>query len=183
MSKTKPKRKVCKCGWTGKTKANICPRPLCGSPLSVHREGSGKVQRDGNERVEPTPELIKRRKRGERDLVIDQLLHADIVTDIQADAYARFCWARRVYWGKCEAAIGGYGERVSAHGDGPAEERLEHAKRVDAEGVYALEVAGAGAKAAVFHLYFHNEALHLTELLIGLDALVAAYGLADKKVA
>lgn len=184
MKKAKPVRKVCSsCGPVGKTKLTNCE--TCQRPLSIHREKNGKPQRDPymDERIEPTPELKKLRKSGVHDLMIDTLFAKGIVTDIQLEAYTTFCRARETYYGKTTAQIGGYGNETGGKSDGPPDEVLMRAKATHTIGLDALDCAGAGPKAALLYLYFHNEALHVLNLKAGLDALVSAYRMGEKKVA
>jgi len=179
---SKPKRKVCKCGWSGKTKANICPKPLCRSPLSMHRERNGQQQRE-NERIEPTPELAQRRKAGLYDLTIDCLLAKSVVNDIHLEAYNKFCSARETLYGKTAPATGSYGEGRGGKSDGPPESALRRARSIHDLGLDALDCAGLKPKAALLHLYYANEALDIDYLLIGLDALVSAYREGQRSVA
>ena len=184
MSKSRPVRKVCpEHGLIGKTKLSNCP--TCQRPLSIHREPNGKPQRDPylDERIEPTPECKKKRKAGIHDLMIDMLFARGVVTDIQVEAYATFCRARETYYGKVTAAIGGYGNETGGQSDGPPDDVLKAAKATHTIGLEALDYAGAGPKAALLHLYFHNEALHVQNLKAGLNALVGAYRQGEKKVA
>ena len=171
---SKPKRKVCKCGWSGKTKANICPKPLCRSPLSMHRERNGRENRS-DERVEPTPELAKRRKAGLYDLTIDCLLAKGVVNDAHLEAYNKFCSARETLYGKTAPATGSYGEGHGGKSDGPPDRALQRARSIHDLGLDALDCAGLKPKAALLHLYHANEALDIDCLLIGMDALVSAY--------
>jgi hypothetical protein len=184
MSKLKPVQKVCpEHGPVGRTRKTNCE--ICQRPLSIHREPNGKPQRDPilEEKLEPTPEQKKKRKAGIHDLMIDTLFARKLVTDIQVEAYATFCRARETYYGKTTAAIGGYGNETGGQSEGPPDDVLVRAKATHTIGLDALDCAGAGPKAALLHLYFHNEALHVHNLLIGLDALVGAYRTGDKKPA
>jgi len=171
---SKPKRKVCKCGWSGKTKSNICPLPLCRSPLSMHRERNGQQQRV-NERVEPTPELLERRKAGVYDLAIDCLIAKGLVSDTQEEAYRKLCKARDILYGRTTPSIGGYGAERGGKSDGPPDKVLRRAEVVNDVGLDALDGVGLRAKAAVLGLYYSNQAQDIENLLTGLDALVSAY--------
>jgi hypothetical protein len=178
MKKAKPVRKVCKCGWSGKTKANICPLPLCRSPLSMHREKNGQQQRV-DEKVEPTPEQIKRRKAGLYELTIDALVARGVVSDTQEEAYRKFCNAREVLYGDINPSISGYG-RQRGGSDGPPDKVLITAKAVHDLGLDALDCAGIKPKVALLDLYYGNEVLSVEYLLIGMDALVSAYRNGDR---
>jgi hypothetical protein len=176
----KGKRVVCRsCKWDSQVRVNtkICPK--CKAPVSAYRQPDGRHAQPVDDRIKPTPELVKKRKEGFRDETVDTLLAQNVIGNEQAQAFARYSRARQRLYGPVNAKVNALQPMIPGGAEELPDEAILAARRDYDAGLDAMD---SRQSAAVYHLLCSRVG-YLDDLIAGLDALCEAYGLQKEKAA